>query len=60
MDAVTVFPDHLEVTVAGAPPLNVLYSEVGLKESETVRACRRAEVYSAPTAVFRTELALAG
>jgi site-specific DNA recombinase len=37
VDGVTVFPDHLEVTVAGAPPLNVLYSEVGLKESETVR-----------------------
>ena len=36
VDAVTVFPDHLEVTVAGAPPLNVLYSEVGLKGSETV------------------------
>lgn len=24
VDAVTVFPDHLEVSVAGAPPLNVL------------------------------------
>ena len=33
---VTVLPDHLEVTVAGAPPLNVRYSEVGLKESQTV------------------------
>ncbi len=30
---VSVFPDHLEVTVSGAPPLHVLYSEVGLKES---------------------------
>lgn len=37
VDAVSVFPDHLEATVAGAPSLNVLYSEVGLKESETVR-----------------------
>ena len=37
VDSVTVFPDHLEVTVGGAPPLNVLYSEVGLKESENVR-----------------------
>jgi DNA invertase Pin-like site-specific DNA recombinase len=36
VDVVTVFPDHLEVTVGGAPPLNVLYSEVGLKESENV------------------------
>jgi site-specific DNA recombinase len=34
---VTVYPDHLEVTVAGTPPLNVLYGEVGLKESENVR-----------------------
>jgi hypothetical protein len=33
---VTVFPDHLEVTVAGAPSLNVLYGEVGLKGSEIV------------------------
>jgi DNA invertase Pin-like site-specific DNA recombinase len=30
---VSVFPDHLEVTVSGAPPLNVLYQEVGLKKS---------------------------
>ncbi len=37
VDSVTVFPDHLEVKVGGAPPLNVLYSEVGLKESENVR-----------------------
>lgn len=33
---VTIFPDHLEVTVAGAPALNVLYSEVGLMGSEIV------------------------
>ena len=37
VDSVAVFPDHLEVTVGGAPPLNVLYSEVGLKESDNVR-----------------------
>lgn len=36
LEAVTVFPDHLEVTVAGAPPLNLTYREVGLKESEIV------------------------
>jgi hypothetical protein len=29
---VTVLPDHLEVTVSGAPRLHVLYQEVGLKE----------------------------
>ena len=33
VEAVGVYPDHLEVTVMGAPPLNVLYGEVGLKES---------------------------
>jgi len=33
VEAVGVFPDHLEVTVTGAPPLNLLYGEVGLKES---------------------------
>jgi site-specific DNA recombinase len=33
---VTVFPDHLEVTVAGAPALNVRLEEVGLKGSEIV------------------------
>jgi len=33
VEAVGVFPDHLEVTVTGAPPLNVRYGEVGLKES---------------------------
>jgi hypothetical protein len=32
-----LFPDHLEVSVGGAPPLNVRYSEVGLKESEIAR-----------------------
>ncbi len=32
-EVVGVFPDHLEVTVTGAPPLNLRYGEVGLKES---------------------------
>jgi hypothetical protein len=36
LEWVTVFPDHLEVSVIGAPPLNVLLGEVGLKESEIV------------------------
>lgn|ERR1039458_612252 len=35
IEGVRIFPDHLQVNVAGAPPLNVLYQEVGLKESET-------------------------
>lgn len=33
VEVVTIYPDHLEVKVAGAPRLNVLLSEVGLKES---------------------------
>ena len=43
MEAVGVFPDHLEVTVTGAPPLNVLYGEVGLKES-VFGLCRRGDL----------------
>jgi hypothetical protein len=30
VDSVAMFPDHLEVTVSGAPRLNVLLGEVGL------------------------------
>jgi hypothetical protein len=33
VENVTVLPDHLEVTVSGAPRLHVRYQEVGLKES---------------------------
>jgi hypothetical protein len=36
LEWVTIFPDHLEVTVVGAPPLAVAFGEVGLKESENV------------------------
>jgi hypothetical protein len=36
LEGVAVFPDHLEVTVAGVPRLNVTFAEVGLKESENV------------------------
>jgi len=35
VEAVVVFPDHLEVQVAGAPPLNVTLAEVGLRERGT-------------------------
>ena len=31
VQAVHVFPDHLEVEITGAPRLNVLLSEVGLR-----------------------------
>ena len=34
--AVTIHPDRLQVQVHGAPPLNVAYREVGLKDSENV------------------------
>ncbi len=31
LDVLAIFPDHLEVTVKGAPRLNVTLDEVGLK-----------------------------
>lgn len=31
VEGATVFPDHLEVRLAGAPSLNVAFDEVGLK-----------------------------
>jgi hypothetical protein len=33
---VTVFSDHLEVTVHGAPTINVLLSEVGLADQSGI------------------------
>lgn len=36
VEKVTVCPDHLEVSIHGAPPLNVTFSEVGLSESQIV------------------------
>jgi hypothetical protein len=39
VESAGVFPDHLEVTVTGAPPLNVLYAELGLKELSFVGVC---------------------
>jgi site-specific DNA recombinase len=36
LQGVSVFPDHLEVTVAGVPRLNVTFGEVGLKESQNI------------------------
>ena len=34
IEAVIVYPDHLQVTINGAPPIRVLFGEVGLKEEE--------------------------
>lgn len=31
LEGIKVFPDHLEVKIAGSPPINLLYSKVGLK-----------------------------
>ena len=36
LEWIKVLPDHLEVKVAGSLPINVLYSEVGLKVPENV------------------------
>ena len=36
LEWIKVFPDHLEVKVAGSPPINVMLSEVGLKVPENV------------------------
>jgi len=36
LDAVFFFPDHLEVSVAAAPRLNIALSEVGMKGVSTV------------------------
>ncbi|HUZ40158.1 MAG TPA: hypothetical protein VMU68_02035 [Acidimicrobiales bacterium] len=38
----SVFPDHLEVTVTGATTFNILYGEIGMKGSDCW--CRRADV----------------
>jgi hypothetical protein len=44
LDAVAIFPDHLEVTVLGVPRLNVTLQEAGLKPAEGQFVwCRRAE-----------------
>jgi hypothetical protein len=32
IDAVVIHPDHLQVLVNGAPPLNVTLAEVGLRD----------------------------
>ena len=37
VESVTVHPDRLEVKVANAPSITVLFGEVGLKDSESVR-----------------------
>ena len=31
---ITVLPDYVDLDIHGAPPIHVLYQEVGLKESE--------------------------
>ena len=48
LEWIKVFPDHLEVKVVGSPPINVLYSEVGLKVPEIVGV-------GGPTSTIRLE-----
>jgi hypothetical protein len=31
---ITVLPDYVDLDIHGAPPIHVLYQEVGLKESD--------------------------
>jgi hypothetical protein len=44
LDRVVVFADHLEVSVHGAPRLNVALAEVGLDPREQILACRRGDL----------------
>ena len=44
LEAVTVYPDHLEVAVHGAPTINVLLGEVGLVGSVGFCWCRRGDL----------------
>jgi hypothetical protein len=37
IESVALFPDHLEVTIAGVPKLNVTLQEVGLRETLSSR-----------------------
>ena len=54
IDAVVVYPDHLQVEVNGAPPLKVSLTEVGLRPL-LVRdpACRRGDLNPHPLAWTR-------
>ena len=37
LEDLSIFPDHLEVGISGAPRINVLFSEVGLRDSGNAR-----------------------
>jgi hypothetical protein len=39
IDAVVVYPDHLQVEVNGAPPLKVALTEVGLRSAPGTTSC---------------------
>jgi hypothetical protein len=56
VESITVLPDHLEVTIAGAPRLNVLFEEVGLKKSQISGVGGAFATMSTPV-VWRTEWA---
>jgi len=57
VENVTVLPDHLEVTVSGAPRLHVRYQEVGLKESGPDRVGGAYDPLSTP-ALLRGQVTL--
>jgi site-specific DNA recombinase len=58
LEAVTVFPDHLEVAVHGAPTINVLLSEVGLADQSGIARVGGASDTESPRPTFWSELVL--
>jgi hypothetical protein len=48
LEHVEVHGDHLEVSVRGAPKLNITLAEAGLDEKCGERSCRRTELLSGP------------
>lgn len=59
LDHVTVHPDRLQIAIKGAPPLNVAFGEVGLKESANVGVGGGTRSLAPHTPLFRTVLNLA-
>lgn len=49
IDAVVIFPDHLQVRVNGAPPLNVTLAEVGLRDPGTRSWVSEGRPHQSPT-----------
>jgi hypothetical protein len=60
IEAVEVHDDHLEVTLRGAPKLNVTLAEVGLGRQGEDWSCRRGDLDLTSTPALRALLPLAG